>query len=103
MQYKVITNGDGAKPSADETVKINYKGTLINGKVFDSSFKRGKPVSFPVKGVIAGWTEALQLMNVGSKWELIIPADLAYGERGSPPVIPASAELIFYIELENVR
>jgi len=83
LQYKVVTEGKGPKPSASDTVTVNYRGTLINGKEFDSSYKRGQPATFAVGGVIKGWTEALQLMPVGSKWQLFIPADLAYGDRGA--------------------
>ncbi|HEY5648397.1 MAG TPA: FKBP-type peptidyl-prolyl cis-trans isomerase, partial [Nitrospiria bacterium] len=83
LQYKVITAGKGKKPTADDTVKTHYKGTLIDGTEFDSSHKRGQPAEFPVKGVIKGWTEALQLMPIGSKWELYVPSDLAYGQQGA--------------------
>jgi FKBP-type peptidyl-prolyl cis-trans isomerase FklB len=91
LQYKVITDGTGAKPTTADTVVCNYKGTLINGKEFDSSYKRGQPATFPVSGVIKGWTEALQLMSVGSKWQLFIPSELAYGRsrRGAPTSVPA--------------
>src|SRR6516165_10257637 len=82
LQYKIITAGTGPKPAAADSVVCNYRGTLIDGKEFDSSYKRGQPATFPVAGVIKGWTEALQLMPVGSKWQLVIPPDLAYGERG---------------------
>ena len=85
LQYKILTPGTGPKPTASDTVKCNYKGTLLNGKEFDSSYKRGEPASFPVGGVIKGWTEALQLMPVGSKWQLFIPSDLAYGDHGAGP------------------
>jgi len=84
LQYKVLTEGTGPKPTASDTVTVNYRGTLVSGKEFDSSYKRGQPVSFPVGGVIKGWTEALQLMPVGSKWQLFIPADLAYGDQPPP-------------------
>jgi FKBP-type peptidyl-prolyl cis-trans isomerase FklB len=97
MQYKIITAGTGPKPTASDTVSCNYRGTLINGKEFDSS--KGKPVSFPVGGVIKGWTEALQLMPVGSKWQLFIPADLAYGDRGAGADIGPGSTLIFEVEL----
>lgn len=103
LQYRVITEGKGASPKAESTVEVNYKGTLIDGTEFDSSYKRGEPVSFPVGGVIPGWTEALQLMKEGSKWELVIPPALAYGERGAPPVIPPNAALIFEIELLKIK
>jgi FKBP-type peptidyl-prolyl cis-trans isomerase len=102
LQYKVITMGDGEKPGPDHNVEVNYRGTLLNGEEFDSSYKRGKPVSFPVKGVIKGWTEALQLMPVGSKWELYIPADLAYGPGGTGPIGP-NAALVFEVELLSMK
>ena len=102
LQYKVITEGKGPKPSASDTVTVNYRGTLINGKEFDSSYKRGQPASFPVGGVIKGWTEALQLMPVGSKWQLFIPSDLAYGDRGSGGDIGPSSTLIFEVELLSI-
>ncbi|MGB2862174.1 MAG: FKBP-type peptidyl-prolyl cis-trans isomerase [Sedimentisphaerales bacterium] len=101
LQYKVITEGTGNTPTADDKVKTHYKGTLIDGTEFDSSYKRNQPAEFPVKGVIKGWTEALQLMKEGGKWELYIPADLAYGERGRPS-IPANSTLIFEIELLEI-
>jgi FKBP-type peptidyl-prolyl cis-trans isomerase len=101
LQYKVITEGTGNTPVATDKVKTHYRGTLINGKEFDSSFKRNKPAEFPVTGVIKGWTEALQLMKEGGKWELYIPANLAYGERGRPN-IPANSTLIFEIELLEI-
>ena len=101
LQYKVITEGTGNTPTADDKVKTNYRGTLIDGTEFDSSYKRNKPAEFPVKGVIKGWTEALQLMKEGGKWELYIPASLAYGERGRPN-IPANSTLIFEIELIEI-
>ena len=102
MQYKVITEGTGPKPTASDTVTVNYRGTLINGKEFDSSYKRGEPASFPVGGVIKGWTEALQLMPVGSKWQLFIPADLAYGDRGAGGDIGPGETLIFEVELISI-
>jgi FKBP-type peptidyl-prolyl cis-trans isomerase FklB len=101
LQYKVVTEGTGAIPKAEDTVKVHYKGTLINGTEFDSSYKRGEPIEFPVGGVIRGWTEALQLMKVGSKWQLFIPADLAYGEN-APPTIGANQVLIFDVELLDI-
>jgi len=101
LQYKVITEGTGNTPTADDKVKTHYRGTLIDGTEFDSSYKRNKPAEFPVKGVIKGWTEALQLMKEGGKWELYIPANLAYGERGRPG-IPANSTLIFEIELLEI-
>jgi FKBP-type peptidyl-prolyl cis-trans isomerase FklB len=105
LQYKVIQNGDGPKPAANDTVVCNYRGTLIDGTEFDSSYKRGKPATFGVSQVIKGWTEALQLMPVGSKWELYIPPNLAYGERGTPnggPIGPNST-LIFDVELVSIQ
>lgn len=101
LQYKVITEGTGKTPTADDKVKTNYRGTLIDGTEFDSSYKRGEPAEFPVKGVIRGWTEALQLMKEGAKWELYIPASLGYGERGSQS-IPGNSALVFEIELLEV-
>jgi FKBP-type peptidyl-prolyl cis-trans isomerase FklB len=103
LQYKVITQGTGPKPTASDTVVCNYKGTLINGTVFDSSEKHGHPLTFPVNGVIKGWTEALQLMPVGSKWQLFIPASLAYGERGAGADIPPNSTLIFDVELLSIQ
>lgn len=101
LQYKIIKKGSGKTPTANDKVKTHYRGTLINGTEFDSSYKRNQPAEFPVKGVIKGWTEALQLMKEGGKWELYIPANLAYGERGRPN-IPANSTLIFEIELLEV-
>jgi len=98
LEYKVISEGNGPVPGPDDTVTVNYRGTLIDGTEFDSSYKRGQPATFPVKGVIKGWSEGLQLMKVGSKWELYIPPDLAYGEAGRPNIAPNSA-LIFEVEL----
>jgi FKBP-type peptidyl-prolyl cis-trans isomerase FklB len=103
LQYKVLTEGKGPKPAATDTVVCNYRGTLLNGKEFDSSYKRNQPASFPVNGVIKGWTEALQLMPVGSKWQLFIPADLAYGERGAGPEIEPNSTLIFEVELLSIK
>ena len=103
MQYKVITEGTGPKPTPSDTVVCNYKGTLIDGKEFDSSFKRGEPATFPVGGVIKGWTEALQMMPVGSKWQLFIPPDLAYGERGAGAEIGPDSTLIFEVELISIK
>jgi FKBP-type peptidyl-prolyl cis-trans isomerase len=105
LQYKILTEGTGPKPTATDTVSCNYRGTLLNGTEFDSSYKRGQPASFPVTGVIKGWTEALQLMPVGSKWQLFIPSDLAYGERGADPRsgIGPGATLIFEVELLSVQ
>ncbi|MFZ0978964.1 MAG: FKBP-type peptidyl-prolyl cis-trans isomerase [Candidatus Acidiferrales bacterium] len=102
LQYKIITPGTGPKPTADDTVVCNYSGTLLDGKEFDSSYKRGQPAEFPLKGVIKGWTEALQLMPVGSKWQLFIPSDLAYGPQGRGP-IPPNSTLIFQVELLSIK
>lgn len=102
LQYKVIKEGSGPKPSANDTVTVNYRGTLIDGKEFDSSYKRGQPASFPVNGVIKGWTEALQLMPVGSKWQLFIPPDLAYGDHPPDPSIGAGDTLVFDVELLSI-
>lgn len=102
LQYKVIKNGSGKKPKLTDTVTTNYKGTLIDGTEFDSSYKRGQPASFQVNGVIAGWTEALQRMEEGAKWQLFVPAQLAYGERGAGPIGP-HATIIFEIELISVQ
>lgn len=99
LQYRVITKGDGASPGKEDSVIAHYKGTLLDGTVFDSSYDRGEPSTFPVNGVIAGWQEALPLMKEGAKWELIIPADLAYGPRGAGPVIGPNETLVFEIEL----
>ncbi len=102
LQYEVITQGSGAIPTATSKVKTHYHGTLIDGTVFDSSVTRGQPIDFPVNGVIAGWTEALQLMPVGSKWRLYIPHDLAYGERGAGANIAPFAALVFEVELLDI-
>ena len=102
LQYKILKQGTGEKPTLEDTVVCNYKGTLINGTEFDASEKHGGPASFPVKGVIAGWTEALQLMPVGSKWQLFVPANLAYGADG-PPGIGPLATLIFEVELVSIK
>jgi len=104
LQYKVITEGKGKSPKANDTVTVQYKGTLIDGTEFDSSFKRGQPATFTVSGVIKGWTEALQLMKEGSKWQLFVPADLAYGASGTPggPIGP-NAVLIFDVELVSIK
>lgn len=103
LQYKILKAGDGPKPTLDQTVKCHYRGTLIDGTEFDSSYKRGEPTEFPVKGVIKGWTEALQLMSVGSKWQLFIPSDLAYGSNGAGGQIGPNATLIFEIELVSIK
>jgi FKBP-type peptidyl-prolyl cis-trans isomerase FklB len=103
VQYQVLKEANGPKPKATDTVKANYKGTLINGTEFDSSDKHGEPATFNLSGVIPGWTEALQLMPVGSKWRLFIPGELAYGERGAGSVIGPNATLIFDVELLGVE
>lgn len=103
LQYEVLTEGTGASPSATETVKVHYHGTLIDGKVFDSSVERGQTIEFPLNRVIRGWTEGLQLMKEGGKYRFFIPYDLAYGEQGSPPAIPPYAALIFEVELFEVK
>jgi FKBP-type peptidyl-prolyl cis-trans isomerase FklB len=104
LQYKVLTNGTGPMPKADEEVSVNYRGTLINGTEFDSSFKHGQALTTKVQGgIIKGWTEALELMPVGSKWQLFIPSDLAYGPSGRPPTIEPNAVLIFELELLSVQ
>jgi FKBP-type peptidyl-prolyl cis-trans isomerase FklB len=102
LQYQVISQGTGAKPGLKDHVTTHYHGTLINGKVFDSSVRRGQPASFPVNGVISGWTEALQLMPVGSKWKLFIPSELAYGERGAGADIGPGTTLVFEVELLSI-
>ncbi|MVW76885.1 FKBP-type peptidyl-prolyl cis-trans isomerase [Pseudomonas xionganensis] len=101
LQYEVLTAGDGAKPSREDSVRTHYHGTLIDGTVFDSSYERGQPAEFPVGGVIAGWTEALQLMNAGSKWRLYVPSELAYGAQGVGSIPPHSV-LVFDVELLDV-
>jgi FKBP-type peptidyl-prolyl cis-trans isomerase FklB len=103
LQYQVLTQGTGPKPAAADTVVCNYRGTLINGTEFDSSYKRGQPATFPVGRVIKGWTEALPLMPVGSKWQLFIPSDLAYADRGAGPDIGPNATLIFEVELLSIQ
>jgi FKBP-type peptidyl-prolyl cis-trans isomerase FklB len=103
LQYKVITEGTGKTPKATDTVTVNYRGTLIDGTEFDSSYKRGQPATFPVNGVIPGWTEALQLMKEGAKWQLFIPSALAYGDKGAGAVIGPNATLIFDVELISVK
>src|SRR2546425_6137452 len=103
LQYKVVKEGTGAQPKANDTVTVNYRGTLINGTEFDSSYKRGEPATFPVNGVIKGWTEALQLMKAGSKYQLFIPPNLAYGERAVGPDISPNSTLIFDVELMDVK
>jgi FKBP-type peptidyl-prolyl cis-trans isomerase FklB len=103
LQYKVLTEGTGPKPAATDSVVCNYRGTLIDGTEFDSSYKRGQPATFPVNGVIKGWTEAVQLMPVGSKWQLFLPAELAYGNRGAGPQIGPNSTLIFEVELLSIQ
>lgn len=103
LQYKVIEEGSGKSPRASDTVTVNYRGALIDGKEFDSSIKRGEPATFPVGGVIPGWTEALQLMKEGAKWQIVIPPGLAYGERGAMPVIGPNSTLVFDVELIKVQ
>lgn len=103
LQYTVIKEGDGPKPSAADTVEVMYHGTFINNKVFDSSYNRGQSIEFPLSGVIAGWTEGLQLMNVGSVYKFYVPYNLAYGERGHPAGIPGYATLIFEVELVAIK
>ena len=103
LQYKILAEGSGKMPKAEDRVTVNYKGTLTDGTEFDSSYKRGQPATLPVNGVIKGWTEALQLMKEGSKWQLFIPSELAYGERGAGSTIPPSSTLIFEVELILVQ
>jgi len=103
LQYKVLQEGTGPKPVATDQVVCNYRGTLLDGTEFDSSYKRGQPATFPVSGVIKGWTEALQLMPVGSKWQLFVPAELAYGEQGAGGQIGPNATLIFEVELLSIK
>jgi FKBP-type peptidyl-prolyl cis-trans isomerase FklB len=103
LQYKILTQGTGPKPAVTDSVVCNYKGTLLDNTEFDSSYKRGQPATFPVGQVIKGWTEALQLMPVGSKWQLFIPSDLAYGARGSGPTIGPNSTLIFEVELISIK
>ena len=102
LQYEILTKGTGPVPKATDTVKANYIGSLIDGKEFDNSYKRGQPLEIPVSGVIQGWVEALQLMPVGSKWKLFIPSDLGYGDRGAGGAIPGGAALVFTIELLEI-
>ncbi|PJE79134.1 FKBP-type 22 kDa peptidyl-prolyl cis-trans isomerase [invertebrate metagenome] len=102
LQYEVLVEGKGPKPTAASTVRTHYHGTLIDGTVFDSSVNRGEPTEFPVNGVIAGWTEALQMMNTGSKWRLYVPHQLAYGERGAGAAIAPYTTLVFEVELLDI-
>ena len=103
LQYEILKSGEGPKPSLEDQVTTHYHGTLIDGTVFDSSVERGQPATFPVGGVIKGWTEALQLMSVGSKWKLFVPYNLAYGERGAGPQIGPYTTLIFEVELIKIN
>ena len=103
LQYKIIREGTGKQPTASDTVTVHYRGTLIDGAEFDSSYSRGQPATFPVNGVIQGWVEALQLMKEGAKWQLFIPPELAYGERGAGRDIGPNATLIFDVELLTVN
>lgn len=102
LQYKILKEGNGAKPKASDTVKCHYEGRLINGTVFDSSIRRNQPAEFPVNGVIAGWVEALQMMPIGSKWQLYIPSELAYGAHGAGSSIGPNETLIFDVELLDI-
>lgn len=103
LRYKVIKEGEGNHPAATDVVLVNYEGKLVDGTVFDSSFQRGEPISFPLNAVIPGWTEGLQLMTPGSVYEFVIPYNLAYGEMGRPPVIPQKADLVFLVELISIQ
>jgi FKBP-type peptidyl-prolyl cis-trans isomerase FklB len=103
LQYVVLKEGTGPTPKPTDTVKVHYRGTLVDGTEFDSSYKSNKPATFPVNQVIPGWTEALQKMKVGSKWKVVIPSEIAYGDQGQPPVIPPAATLIFEIELLSIE
>ncbi len=102
LQYRVLTPGTGARPHASDSVKVHYEGRLIDGTIFDSSYVRKEPLTFPLSGVIAGWTEGLQLMGQGAIYELFIPYNLAYGKKGSPPRIPPFSALIFKVELLDI-
>lgn len=103
LKYEVLESGEGASPGPTDTVEVHYRGTLEDGTEFDSSYSRGRPAAFPVNRVIAGWTEALQLMKVGDKWKLTIPPDLGYGARGAGSAIPPNATLIFEVELLDIK
>lgn len=103
LQYRIITEGTGKIPKANDTVVVNYRGTLIDGTEFDSSYRRGEPATFTVSGIIPGWVEALQLMKEGSKWQLFVPSNLAYGERGTEGIIGPNATLIFEVELISIK
>jgi len=102
LQYEALATGEGEKPTAESTVRVDYHGTLINGTVFDSSYERGQPAEFPVGGVIKGWTEALQMMPVGTKWRIYVPHELAYGERGAGAAIAPFSTLVFDVELHEI-
>ncbi len=102
LQYKVLKEGKGEKPSAKDSVEVNYEGKLVDGSKFDSSYDRGQTISFPLSGVIPGWTEGVQLMSVGAEYEFYIPYNLGYGEQGYPPVIPPFSTLIFKVELVSI-
>ena len=103
LQYKVLVEGTGQKPTARDTVEVHYRGTFIDGKEFDSSYKRGESISFPLNRVIPGWTEGVQLMPIGAKFEFYIPYHLAYGEHGAPPTIPPYSALVFEVELLGIE
>jgi FKBP-type peptidyl-prolyl cis-trans isomerase FklB len=103
LEYKVLKEGNGAPPKATDTVTVDYRGTLIDGTEFDSSYKRGQPATFPLNGVIKGWTEGLQLMKTGAKYQFFIPSELAYGQRAMGPDIPSNSTLIFEVELKSVQ
>lgn len=103
LQYQVLRPGKGAKPTMDNTVEVHYRGTLLNGEQFDSSYDRGQTASFKLNGIVPGWQEALQLMNAGAKWKIFVPSKLGYGARGRPPKIGPNAALIFDIELISVK
>ncbi len=103
LQYKVLVAGNGPRPKESDTVKVHYRGTLVDGTEFDSSYRRGEPITFPVNGVIKGWSQALQLMPVGSKWQLVIPPELAYGEQGAGRVIGPNQALVFEVELLGIE
>ena len=103
LQYKAVKEGNGRQPKASDTVTVDYRGTLLNGTEFDSSYKRNQPATFPLNGVIKGWTEGLQLMKVGSKYQFFIPPDLAYGQRAMGPDITPNSTLIFEVELKSIQ
>ena len=103
LLYIVLEKGDGVKPTLDSSVTVHYRGTLVDGSEFDSSYSRNEPTTFGLASIIPGWQEALQLMSVGAKWQLVIPPELAYGDRGAPPAIPPSATLVFEIELLSIQ